>query len=84
MSKSVLVEFVSSSSDEELRFLNSRLTERLQGDIAEVLDFLSNNKTVDSILAAAKSADEVYSICDTLTECVQKEYKKRGVQTDKK
>lgn len=84
MSKSVLVEFVSSSSDEELRFLNSRLTERLQGDIAEVLDFLSNHKTVDSILAAAKSADEVYSICDTITECVQKEYKKRGVQTDKK
>ena len=84
MNKNTGIEFVSSISDEDLRFLNSRLTERLQGDMGEALDFLSHFKAMDSILSAATSATEVYEICDTITEVLQKEYKKKNSQTERR
>jgi hypothetical protein len=44
MNRNTLVEFAGSISEEDLRFLQTRLTERLQGDVAEALDFLSRCK----------------------------------------
>ncbi len=80
LSRNALVEFANTLSEDDLRFLNSRLTERLQGDIAEALDFLSHYKAIDSVLSVAKTSNEVYNVCDQLTETLQKECKKRGVQ----
>jgi len=84
MSRNTIVEFVSSISEEDLRFLNTRLNERLQGDMAEALDFISHFKAMDAMFGSAKSADEVYNFCDSVTEVVQKECKKRGVQTERR
>jgi hypothetical protein len=39
----VLIEFVKNSSDEEINFLSSKLTERLQDDLADVLDYVGRN-----------------------------------------
>jgi hypothetical protein len=84
MNRNTIVEFVSSLSDEDLRFLNSRLTERLQGDIAEALDFISHFKAMDAICSAATSSDEVYNICDQIAEFLQKECKKKGIKQDRR
>lgn len=84
MNRNTLVEFAASLSEEDLRFLFSRLSERLQGDMGEALEFLSHSKLIDPMLSVAKSADEVYNICDSLTEVLQKECKKRGIQTEHK
>lgn len=84
MNRNTLVEFAGSLSEDDLRFLNSRLAERLQGDVAEALEFMSHFKVVDSMFSAAKSAAEVYDICDSVTEVLQKECKKRGLQGERK
>jgi len=81
MNRNTLVEFAGSISEDDLRFLSSRLTERLQGDVAEALEFMSHFKAVDSMFSAAKSTAEVYDICDSVTEVLQKECKKRGIQS---
>lgn len=80
MNRNTLVEFAGSISEDDLRFLTSRLTERLQGDVAEALEFMSHFKVVDSMFSAAKSAEEVFNLCDSITEILQKECKKRGIQ----
>lgn len=80
MSRNIVVEFVSSISDDDLKFLTSRLTERLQGDIAEAVEFMSHYKQLDAVLATAKSADDIFEFCDQVTDVLQKECKRRGVQ----
>lgn len=78
-SKTTLSEYVSSISDDDLKFLNSRLTERLPGDLAEVLEVISKDRKVDAVFSAANSAYGVYDYCDDLKEAVLKECKKRGL-----
>jgi hypothetical protein len=77
--RSVVVEYVSSLSEEELRFLSVRLTERLSGDLAEALNMMSKSPRMDTILSSAGSADEVFTICDQIREVLAKECKKKGV-----
>lgn len=80
MNRNTLIEFAGSISEDDLRFLNARLVERLQGDVAEALEFMSHFKALDSMFSAAKSAEEVFDLCDGVTEVLQKECKKRGLQ----
>lgn len=81
--ESILREFVSKSSDEELRFLGMRLTERLQDDLAEVLEHVgkSNNRNVaiDNLLRSAEGAIDIYDYCDALRGFVVKEAESRRV-----
>jgi len=77
--KTVLVEFVSSLSDDELRYLGCRLIERYSDDLAEALNAMSRKSQVDVIFASARSADEVYQLCDVIKDIVTREAKKRKV-----
>lgn len=80
MNRNTLIEFVSSLSEDDLRFLSTRLIDRLENDLGEALDFMSHFKSIDSILSVTKSADEIFNVLDALTEVSQKECKKRNVQ----
>lgn len=77
----VLTEFVKSSSDEEIGFLNTKLTERLQDDLADVLDFVGRNHSkhhnIDNLFRSASSAFELYDLCDSLQNVVCNELDKR-------
>lgn len=77
--RSVVVEYVSTLSEEELRLLTQRLTDRLQDDIPEALNLLSQSARIDQILASTGTAWELFEFCDKIREVCTKECKRRGV-----
>lgn len=77
--KNVVTEYLSSISDEMLELLNSRLTERFAGDLAEVLNELSKEKRMDNLLSNAGSSEAIFNLLEEIKEFVYKECKKRGV-----
>ena len=74
---SVLREYVAELSDDDLKFLEGRLNQRLSGDIAEVLNFLEKNSKVDFVLSKGKSADDLYDAVDLIQEIVGVEVQNR-------
>ena len=77
--KSSVREFVQSLSEGELETLTMKLSQRLQGDLPEAINYMSKNKSMDSILASAKSAEEFFDMCDQITQTLQQECKKKGL-----
>ncbi len=77
--KTVLVEYVTFLSDEELRYLGARLLERYSDDLATALNFMSTKASIDHILGATNTADELYQLCDVVGELIQKEARKRSL-----
>lgn len=73
----VLKEYLSNISNEDLDFIKMRLSQRLQDDIVEVTDFLSQDSEVDKWLNSAKSAWEFYDMIDLTENFCQKELEKR-------
>ena len=80
MNRNTIIEFLNSISEDDLRFLNVRLTERIGDDLGEALDFMSHFKSIDAVLSVARSANEVFDILDAITDVLQKECKRRGIQ----
>lgn len=70
---SYLKEYCHRLSDENVSFLSQRLSQRLSGDIAEVLDFLSNTRELDKWLSSASSCEELYDMLDSFQLIVDKE-----------
>jgi hypothetical protein len=73
-----LKEYCQRLSDENLKFLVGRLGQRLSGDLAEVLDFMTNVREVDRWLAMAETSIELYDMIDALHASVIKEVEKRS------
>lgn len=73
-----VVEFVTTLSDEEVRFVATRLGDRYAGDLSEALSYLSGKPVVDVILSSAASADEFFDYCDGIREVAYKEIKRRA------
>ncbi len=69
----LLKEYISNLSDDDIKFLESRLNQRLSGDIPEVLNFLEKNSKVDFILSKTKTANELYDLVDAVAELVKQE-----------
>lgn len=70
-------EYAGRLSDDALKFLNSRLSQRLQGDLAEALDVLASSSDTDRLLNTAKSCNELYDLVDMLGKAVEKECVRR-------
>ena len=68
-----LKEYCHRLSDDNLKFLAQRLTQRLLGDTAEVIDFLSSAKEMDRWLSSASSSQDFYGMLDTLQSFIEKE-----------
>ena len=76
--RATLVEYVGNLSDGDLYFLTGRLTDRLQGDLDEALEFMSKVRSIDALLYATESATELYALADQIRDLGQKECKRRG------
>lgn len=81
--ETVLKEFFSNTSDEEIRYLGMRLTERLQDDLADVLEHLGRsnhrNSAIDNLLKSAESANDLYDYCDQLQKFAAQESERRRI-----
>ena len=81
--KVILAEFVANVSEEDLRFLASRLIDRYSNDLPEALNYLSTSSRIDAILSSSSSAGELFDYCDSIRDAVVRECKKRGISTSK-
>jgi len=79
----ILVEFISSLSEEDLRLIATRLTDRYSDDLPEALNFLSRHKRIDGVLKATKTADELYDLIDQMQSIAEKECDRRNMPVSK-
>lgn len=77
--RNAVVEYATGLSEDELRWLGVRLTERLSGDLPEALEALSKSEKVDAVLASANSANDFYDLIDKIRDVLVKEAKKKGL-----
>lgn len=77
-----LKEYCQRLSDENLKFLNGRLNQKLGGDLAEVLDYFANVREIDRWLLSATDSDSLFSMIDTIHTSVIKEYERRSNNKD--
>lgn len=73
----LLREYVQRLSDENLKWVAARLSQRLDGDLPEVLEFFSNAGDMDRWLASAKTSNDLYDMIDLTQKYTDKEYTKR-------
>ncbi len=81
--ESVIKEFLSNNSDDEIRYLGMRLTERLQDDLAEVFNFIgkssARNVAIDEMFGSTTTANELYDCCDAFQDLLCEDAARRKV-----
>ena len=73
----MLKEYVSRLSMENLKFLNLRLHQRIGSDLAEAIDSLASANDLDRWFGAARSCEEFYDMLDKTQEYVERELNRR-------
>ena len=74
----ILKEFTRALSDDDLKWLLSRLNQRLGGDLGEAVEALQTNVEIDRLLAAANSSFGLYDLADEVAEYLDRELRKRA------
>jgi hypothetical protein len=70
-------ECVKKISEEDLKYLYTRLSQRLGGDIGEAMSLIQNQyPELNKVLSAAPTCTEVYNLIDIIDRCVQEPAKK--------
>lgn len=77
--KSVVLEYISSLSEDALKFHAMRLSEKYSGDLAESLNEMSKDKRLDELLASTVSAEELFTLLDQIKDLILKECKKKSL-----
>jgi hypothetical protein len=77
--KSIVLEYSSTLSDDALRLLTLRLSEKFSGDIGEALNEMSIDKKMDTLLASTESAEGLFIMLDHIRDVLQKECKRKGL-----
>lgn len=77
--KSVVLEYISSLSEDALKFHAMRLSEKYSGDLAESLNEMSKDKRLDELLASTVSAEELFILLDQIKDLILKECKKKSL-----
>lgn len=77
--KTTVREFANSISENDLMFVTTRLADRFSGDMAEGLNFLSKNRSIDGMLSSARSADDFYDLLDVVIETLRQECDKKNL-----
>lgn len=75
----ILVEYISSISEDKLKFFYFRLKERISGDLAEVLEELSKDKKMDNLFSNAESSEGVFDLLDEFTELLEQYSKDKNI-----
>ncbi len=70
--------FVLSLGDDELKFVHTRLSQRLGGDLGEAVKFMEYFPDIEKFLGSAGSATEYYTRIDHLEAMVQGESRRRS------
>jgi len=73
----IVKEYVKRLSDDDLQFLNIRLSNRLGGDVGEAVELLQKNTEVDKWLASSNNAMEFFDMLDLVEQHLQHENQKR-------
>lgn len=73
-----LKEYCQRLSDENLKYLAGRFNQKLFGDMAEILQFLSGVREIDKWLTSAETSDEMYAMVDMIQASVLKEADRRS------
>lgn len=77
--KSVVTEYISTLSEDNLKFHALRFSEKYSGDLAESLDEFSKDKKMDSLLLSAESANAFFTLIDEIRDALLKECKYRNI-----
>lgn len=81
----VLKEYTRRLSDDEIKFLNMRFSNKLSGDEAEAIDFISRNEEMNKFLGSASNSSDFFEILNQIDAYIQQETKKRfGFHESKK
>ena len=78
-----LKEYCQKLSDDQLKFVGQRLSQRLSGDLAEVFDYFKEIKEIDRWLLSASTCDELFDMIDLVDSSCQKEMDKRNQHEQK-
>ena len=73
----IIREYVSRLSGDELRDLGQRLSQRLCGDYADVAIMLQRDREIDHWLKSAANANDWFEMIDKVTESIIAEQKRR-------
>lgn len=73
----MLKEYVSKLTTDNLKFLYERLSVRGSGDLADSVELMSTTSEIDKWLKSATNADQFYDMIDLAEKFVEKEYRKR-------
>lgn len=68
----LLKEYCSRLNDNDLYYLDSRYSQFLCGDRADISNFLSQSKDIDKMLSSAENSDEFFDMIDKIGEFVKK------------
>jgi hypothetical protein len=72
-------EYVKNLSDEDLRYIGIRLSDRLCGDLADAINALSRSRAMDEVFRSAKGPFDLYDICDYISDVMWHEAEDRGM-----
>lgn len=76
-SNDFLKEYSRRLNDEDLKYLHTRLTFQLGGDLGDVVEFAQENEDVDKWMSSASTSNEIYDMIDQLGYFVGQEVKRR-------
>ena len=74
---SMIKEYVANLNEEDLRFLFSRLSERMFGDLSDAINQMDKCNDIAKWFQTAKNSDEFYSMIDKVFKFIEKEHNKR-------
>ena len=77
---SMLKEYVRGLFDEDLEFLNMRVSQKFAGDLADIAIFLQNTPAVDRWLSSSDGSEEWYDMVDYLGEFLRREVARRSAE----
>ncbi len=76
--ETILREFVSRLSLDNLKYLNMRLNQRIGSDMSEAIDLMAGSQDVDKWLATARTCDDFYDMVDLAQSYVERELHRRA------
>jgi hypothetical protein len=75
----VLKEYCQKLSEENLKWIYNRVTQRLGGDIADVIEFVGNNREIDRWFQSVEDYQGLFNLIEEFAAAIQKEYEKRSL-----
>ncbi len=80
----VVKEYSRKISDDDVRFLAMRLSQRIGADVAEAIELLQRNQELDHWLSLSKNANDLYDMIDLIDSTLQNEAKRRFTLHEKR